>query len=371
MQTWLEINADAITFNLRQFKNLIGKRIMLMPVVKANAYGHGFLEVARICDKSPKIDRICVVNDDEALCLINNNIRKMVQILTFYELNNTQKTLKLAKKSVIFPIFSLKQAVYLNKVGEKARKNIAVHIKVDTGASRVGLLPSEVISFLKNIKKFRRIKIEGVFSHFAASEEDKIFTEHQMHKFSALIKEIEREGFEIPLKHFACSSAAILYPKSRFDAVRLGLSLYGLHPEELSRKKIKLKTALSWRTKIIQVKTLPPWTKIGYGGSYTTKKRTRMAILPVGYWDGYDRRLSNNSYVLINGKRCPVRGRVCMNLIMVELPPQCKAQIGDTATLVGKSGREKITVDELAQKCSTINYEIVDRINPLLPRIIV
>lgn len=371
MLTWVEIDTGAIKFNLRQFRKMIEKRTLLMPVIKANAYGHGFLEVAGICDKSPQVDRICVVNDDEALSLISHKIRKPVQILTFYETGCFKKTLKLAKKGVIFPLFSLKQAIFLNKVGDKAHKKIKVHIKVDTGASRVGLMTGHVIPFLKKVYKLKWLTVEGIYSHFAASEEDRMFTDHQMRKFHDLIAHIEKAGYNIPLKHFACSSAGILYPITRLDGVRLGLSLYGLYPEESSRKLIHLRPALSWRTKIIQIRTLPPLTKIGYGSSFTTKKITRIAVLPVGYWDGYDRRLSNNSDVIIKGKRCPVRGRICMNIMMVELHKKLRVKTGDTATLIGKSGRDKISTDDIAQRCSTINYEIIDRINPLLPRIIV
>lgn len=349
---------------------MVGKKTLLMPVVKANAYGHGFLDVARICDKSPQVDRICVVNDQEAHSLINQNIRKTVQILTFYDTNEAKNALKLAKKGIIFPLFSLKQAIFLNKIGERVGKKIKVHIKVDTGASRVGLLPKEVIPFLQKISKFKRLKIEGIFSHFAASEEDRVFTEHQMKNFDDLIRQIEDKGYKIPIKHFACSSASVLYPKSRMNAVRLGLSLYGLYPDELSRRKIKLQPALAWKTKIIQVRTLPAWTKIGYGGSFTTKKPTKIAVLPVGYWDGYDRGLGNNAYVLIGGKHCPIRGRICMNICMADVSSLNNVKPGDEAVLIGRQGNQSITADDLAKWANTINYEIVDRINPLLPRFV-
>jgi len=369
MLAWVEVDASAIKYNLRQFKKLLGKNCLLMPVIKANAYGHGFLEVAGICAKSPLVDRICVVNDDEALNLIENKIRKPIQILTFYETDNAKKSLKLAKKGVIFPLYTLKQAIFLNKIGEGAGKKIKVHVKIDTGASRVGLLPKETIHFLEKIKKFPRLEIEGIFSHFAASEEDRVFTEYQMKRFEDLLKEIEKKGLKIPLKHFACSAASLLYAKSHLNAVRLGLSLYGLYPDELSRRKIKLRPALSWRAKIIQVRTVPAWTKIGYGGSFTAKKPTKLAILPIGYWDGYDRGLGNNAFVLINGIRCPIRSRVCMNICMADVSAVKKVKAGDVATLIGRQGKGEITAGELAKWADTINYEIVDRINPLLPRI--
>ena len=369
MLTWVEIDKKAIQTNLRQFRKLIGNDRLLMPVVKANAYGHGFLEVAKICDKSPQVDRICVVNDEEAIKLIDNKIRKPVQILTFYETNDVKKALKLAKKGVIFPLYSLQQAIFLNKVGEKTHKKIAVHIKVDTGASRVGLLPAEVVPFRMKLIALKHLHIEGLFSHFAASEEDRVFTEHQMDSFDKISTDLEKIGISVPIKHFACSAASVLFSRSRLDAVRLGLSLYGLYPDDLSRKKISLKPALSWNTKIIQVRSVPAWTKIGYGGSFTTKRTTKLAILPVGYWDGYDRGLGNKAQVIINGKRCPIRGRICMNICMADVTALKNVKIGDKATLIGQQGRQIITADELAKWADTINYEIVDRINPLTPRL--
>ncbi|MFA5127579.1 MAG: alanine racemase [Patescibacteria group bacterium] len=371
MLTWVEVDKEAIEFNLRQFRKLIGSDRLLMPVVKANAYGHGFLEVAKICDKSPQVDRMCVVNDDEAFTLTENKIRKPVQILTFYELDKTEKTLKLAKKGVIFPLFSLKQAIFLNKIGERAGKKIKVHIKVDTGASRVGLLPKEILPFLEKINKFSHLEIEGLFSHFAASEEDRIFTEHQMSSFEKIISDLEKRGYHIPIKHFACSSASVLYKKSLLNGVRLGLSLYGLYPDDLSKKIIKLQPALSWHTKIIQVRTLPAWTKIGYGGSFTTKRTTKIAVLPVGYWDGYDRGLSNKSFVLIGGKKCPIRGRICMNICMADVSAVKNVKAGDGAVLIGRQKSNSISADNLADFAGTINYEIVDRINPLILRKII
>lgn len=369
MLTWVEIDKSAIKQNIIKFRRLVGSKCLIMPVVKANAYGHGFLDVARICDKSPQVDRICVVNDEEALSLIENKIRKPVQILTFFDTKKAKIGLKLAKNDVIFPLFSLEQAKFLNKVGDRAGKNVQVHIKVDTGASRVGLLPNEVISFLEKLHQFPRLKIEGLFSHFAASEEDRIFTEYQMRNFEQLVSEIESRGYKIPMKHFACSAASVLFAKSRLNAIRLGLSLYGLYPDNLSRKKINLEPALSWHTKIIQVRTVPAWTKIGYGGSFTTKKTTKLAILPVGYWDGYDRRLSNTAQVLIHGKKCPIRGRICMNICMVDVTAIKNVKAGDSAVLIGKQGNSVITADDIAGWSGTINYEVVDRINPLIKRV--
>ena len=214
------------------------------------------------------------------------------------------------------------------------------------------------------------MNIEGIFSHFASSETDKMFTEYQLKQFDAVISQIKKQGINIPIKHFACSSAGILYAQSRFNGVRLGLSLYGLYPDDSSRKKINLRPALSWYTKIIQIKTVPAWTKIGYGGTFTTKKTPRWAIIPVGYYDGYDRRFSNASAVWVGGKKHPIRGRICMNLTIVDISGS-KSKVGDKVSLIGKFKKHTVTVDELAKIADTINYEIIDRINPLIPKIVI
>lgn len=369
MHTWVEVSKIAIEHNLKEFRRLIGKDRLLMPVVKSNAYGHGFLGVAQICDKNRAVDRICVINDDEALELIKTGITKPVMILSFYELE-AKKLLILAKKGIIFPVYSLEQAKLLNRVGEMAKKKIKVQIKIDTGASRVGILPTDIKLFIDNIKPLRKLEIEGVWSHFASSESDLDYTKKQYEIFNQVVDLLKKEGVDPPLKHMSCSAATMLFTLKKFNAIRLGLSLYGLYPDDKSRSKIKLKPALTWKTKIIQVKEVPTGTKIGYGGTYIAKIPTKIAIIPVGYWDGYDRKFSNNSWVLVHGKYCAIRGRICMNLSMIDVSHVSEVKTGDEVILIGSDGQSVISADDLAKWANTINYEIVDRINPLLPRII-
>lgn len=368
MFTWLEIDPRAIRHNLRQFKKLIGRKVMLMPVIKANAYGHGFLTVAKICQSAKDADRICVVNLDEALELIKHRFtKKPIMILSFFDRN--EKKLSLAvKNNIIFPLYSLENAALLNKIGERVNKKIKVHLKIDTGASRLGILPAQVPDFIDKLKKYKKLDLEGIWSHFASSEEDFAYTKDQHTAFTSVCKNLKNRGLNIPVKHIACSAAGAIYNFTHENAVRLGLSLYGLYPANKAKKAIKLKPALSWFTTIIQVKTLPTGSKIGYGGTYTAKRPTKIAILPVGYWDGYDRRLSNRGYVLIKNKLCPVLGRVCMNICMVD-STGLAVKTGDKAVLIGKDKTKSITADDLARWCETVNYEVVSRINPLLPRI--
>ncbi len=367
MLTWLEIDSRAIKHNLRQFKKLAGRKVMLMPVIKANAYGHGFLTVAKICQQSHVVDRICVVNLDEALELIKNKLaKKPIMILSFFD--QDEKKLALAiKNNIIFPLYSLENAKLLNKVGEKINKKIKVHLKIDTGASRLGILPADALDFVNIMKKYKQLNMEGIWSHFASSEDDFVYTRNQYEIFKSVCENLTNHNINIPIKHFACSVATMAYNFTRENALRLGLSLYGLYPSN-NKGAIKLKPALSWYTTIIQVKTLSAGVKIGYGGTYMTNRPTKIAILPVGYWDGYDRRLSNRGYVLIKGECCPILGRICMNICMVDVT-NLAVKAGDKVTLIGQDKTKDISADDLAKWCETINYEVVDRINPLLPRI--
>lgn len=366
MLTWLEINTAAIEHNIGQIKKFIGANVLLMPVIKANAYGHGFLNIARICQKNPNVDRICVVSLDEALELIRNKLtKKPVVILSFFD-RDKDKLITAAKNKIIFPLYNLQDATVLNQVGEKVQQKIKVHIKIDTGTSRLGILPKNIISFIEQIKKFKYIEIEGLWSHFSSSEESYKITKKQHSTLKAVEKILTNKGFHIPIVHIACSAAILNHPFTHENAVRLGLSLYGLYANK--NRRISLKPALSWLTKVIHIQNVNAGTAIGYGTTYTTKKPTIIATLPVGYSDGFDRRLSSKGYVLIRGAKCPILGRICMNMCMVDITG-VPVKIGDTATLVGKDKNKTITVENMATWCNTINYEIVARINPLLPRI--
>ncbi|OGH83784.1 MAG: alanine racemase, partial [Candidatus Magasanikbacteria bacterium RIFOXYA2_FULL_44_8] len=356
--------------NLKQFRKIIGSKPLLMPAVKGNAYGHGIVEVAKICDQNREVDKICVVDLNEALQLIKAKIKKSILILSFYE-NDEHKLCSAVKAGAIFPVYNIEQAILLNKIGEGVGRKAVVHIKLDAGTSRIGVLPNTIVDFIKKIIPLKHLTVEGLFSHYASSEDDKLFTENQLRIFVKTISNLKTNGINVPIQHLTCSAASILYPDSHFNAVRIGIGMYGLYPNELARKKIKLRPALSWHTTVMQVKTVPAWTKISYGGTFTTKRATKLAVLPVGYWDGYDRTMSNRAQVLIRGKKCPVRGRICMNMCMVDVTTVKNVRAGDIATLIGTQNRQSLSVEDLAKWADTINYEIVDRINPLLPRVVV
>lgn len=371
--TWLEISRKALKHNVKQFKKIVSKNTKIMAVVKSNAYGHGIVECAIIFKKSG-CQWLGTVNLDEAILLRKNGIKGNILVLSYF---NPIKLKQAVLQNITLTIYGYKAAWNIDRIASKLKKKIKIHFKVDTGASRLGILPHKCILLIKKIKKLQNITLEGIFSHFADAENlDQKFTNKQIDQFEILLTELSKEGIEIPIKHLACSAATILNNRSYFNLVRLGISLYGLWSIENNNKKQKklrlkynLKPALSWHTKIIQIKELPAKTKIGYGCTYQAKKKMKIALIPVGYWDGYDRKLSNNGEVLISGKQCKICGRVCMNLSIVDVTNLGSVKTGDKVTIIGGVGNHRITAEDLAKKIDTINYEVVTKINPLIPRV--
>jgi len=376
--SWLEISKSSLIHNLKQFKKIIGSQTQLMAVVKSNAYGHGLIECAKTFERAGA-DWLGVVNLNEALALKKTGVRKPIMVLSYFDpsLGSLGHLTQAIKKGIRLPIYDLKTAKYLSSIALKAHKTAYLHVKIDTGTSRLGVFPSESVGFIKRLLNLPNLQLEGLFSHLADSENpNQTFTNQQINIFEKLIFKLEEQNINIPLKHMACSAATILNKRSWFNLVRIGISLYGLYSIENGLEKIRrkypwfsLKPALSWHTKVIQVKDLPAGTNIGYGLTYKAKCQTKIAVLPIGYWEGYDRKLSNQADVLIHGRRVPVRGRVCMNITMVDITDIPNVRVGDRVTLIGRDGKEEITTDKLAKKISTINYEIVTRINPLLKRV--
>ncbi len=365
--SWVEISRSAIIHNLGQYQRLVGSEVAVMPIVKSNAYGHGMVEIAKLV--APRVKWLGVVSLGEALALRRLGIKRRIFVLSYIPQSYLKEGIK---QKIDLPIYDLESAKLINAVATKLKIRARVHIKVDTGATRVGILTPQVGGFVQQLATLSNLKIEGIYSHFAASEENQKYTEFQLKRFQQVLADLK---IKIPIRHFACSAASLVEPKTHFNLIRLGLGLYGLWPSELVRKLIQkkhhwleLKPALTWKTRIIQVKDIPAKTKVGYGCSYTAKTKMRIAVIAVGYWEGYDRHLSNQGEVLIGGKRCPLVGRICMNISMIDVSKVGDVKIGQEVVLLGKQGREEITAEELAEKIGTINYEVVTRINPILER---
>lgn len=369
--TWVEISKSALLNNLAAFRELVGQKVQQMPVVKSNAYGHGLIEVAKTI--TPKTDWLAVTSLEEALTIRKAGVKKPIFVLGFFDCTDLKFV---PGKSIILPVYTIESAKLISKIAQKAGRRVPVHLKVDVGTTRIGLLPNEAVAFAKRIQKLPGLALEGVFSHLADSENfNQEYTNRQIKTFEKVIAALEQNKISLKYRHLACSAATIINPRSRFNLVRIGISLYGLWPSKDTKalyekhfNGFKLIPALSWHTTVIQVKTVPINTFIGYGCTYKTKRKTKLAVLPVGYWDGYDRKLSNHGEVLIRGRRARVLGRVCMNMVMVDATDIPGVRLRDEAILIGAQGKELISAEELAEKVGTINYEIVTRINPLIPR---
>ncbi|MBT4649258.1 alanine racemase [bacterium] len=368
MITWIEINQKNLVHNIREFQKL-ALQSQIWPVIKSNAYGHGFKEVASILDKEELVKGLMVVNLDEAIEL-DKIVQKQIIVLSYFDISSeAEESLKIAaEQKIILPVYDLATAEYLNNLGCK----FLINIKIDTGTSRLGFRVEESIETIKKIEELKNLEIVSLFTHFAESEnDDQTFTEQQLEKFRKI-----SDQFPQYKKHTACSAATLSQPTAQNDIIRLGISLYGLWPSEEIRqrgkeKDIILKPVLSWKTKIIQIKDIKPGETVGYNRTWKCEKDCRLAILPVGYNEGYDRLLSNNAEVIIKGKKYFVRGNVCMNLIMVELPSETDIRVGETVTLLGSNGDVAVSAEDLATWSQTINYETVTRINPKIIRIIV
>lgn len=369
-RTWVEVDAAALRANLRLFRHLVGTNVQIAPVIKSNAYGHGTKPVVQSLVKEP-FWGFCVASSDEALALRALTERKIVVLSSWERLDLPA----LLKQDIQLVAWDLTSAQTINQVAGRIGRRAAVHIKFDTGAGRIGLQSEVAVNFWRTFRRLSHLQPVGVFSHFADSEHrHRAFTNQQLRRFAAAAHGAPKAA----LRHIACTAAALRYPESHHTLVRLGLGLYGLWPSPQTRLAARrrwptlgLTPALRWQTRLQQLKIVPRQTPIGYGLTYRTTRATRLGIIPVGYWDGLDRGLSNRGAVVIRGRRAPILGRVCMNLTMIDCTNIRSARVGDVVTIIGAQGRGIVTADEQAAWAGTINYEIVARIAEHIPRRIV
>ncbi|MFZ5753938.1 MAG: alanine racemase [Bacillota bacterium] len=369
---WAEISLPNIIHNYREVRRLVGPAVQVMAIVKANAYGHGAVEVAKSLDKAGA-DRFGVAIMNEAVQLRENGIEKPILILGWTPKEDYRRALL---NGITLTVFSLEEAQELSRISTEMAKKAVIHLKIDTGMGRIGLRPNELsLKEIEKILSLPALEVEGIFTHMAkADEKDKSFTRQQLALFEQFVKEIEdKTGFKFKIKHAANSAAIIDHPEAYFDMVRPGIMLYGLEPSgEVELEKVSLKQAISLRARVSHVKEVPPGTPISYGGRFITKDNSLIATLPLGYADGYSRLLSGQAQVIYRGQLAPVVGRICMDQCMFDatgLEPQVKQ--GDMVTLIGHDGDKFISVDELAQKLGTINYEITCMISARVPRVYV
>ncbi|MCR4441564.1 MAG: alanine racemase [Peptococcaceae bacterium] len=367
---WAEVDLNNIIHNYNQVRRLVGSAIRVMGVVKANAYGHGAVEVAFALDEAGA-DCFGVAIMNEAVQLREAGVRKPVMVLGWTPACDFERALK---HEITLTIFSLEEAEELSRISLKNDKKAFVHIKIDTGMGRLGFRPDERgLEEAARAARLPGLEAEGVFTHLArADEADKTFTRLQVNLFQDFVQEIEKKaGFKFKIKHAANSAAVIDHPEAYFDMVRPGIMLYGLKPSsEVNLGKVELRQALSLRAGVSFVKDVPANVPISYGGRYVTPARSVIASLPLGYADGYSRLLSGRAEVICKGQRLPVVGRICMDQLMVNATAlKTGIKQGDVVTLLGGDGDDFISADELARILGTINYEVVCMISSRVPRV--
>lgn len=360
--TWAEVDLKNLAYNFHQIKKRLAPKTKVMVCVKADAYGHGMIPVSRKL-VSCGVDFLGVASIDEGIKLREAGIRLPILILGAIM---KEDALPLFKYHLTPTLFTDELALHLNKKAAAKKQKIKVHIKVDTGMGRIGVLYSQAFEFIKKVNSLEFIEIEGVSTHLSSADTDSALTRGQISGFNRLILRLRREAIDIPLYHCANSIGLINYKESHFNLVRPGIVVYGLYPK--AGLDISLKAVLSLKTKAVYVKQVPQGYGISYGRTYVTKRRTNVVTLPIGYGDGYPRNLSNKADVLIRGKRFKISGRVCMDQIMVDVG-SLKVKPGEEVVLIGAQGSQRISAEELALLSDTIPYEILCSLGSRVPRV--
>lgn len=361
------VDLNAIRKNLRTMIRCAQNDASICCVIKADAYGHGALAVARYLESERKVWGFAVATTEEAMMLRDNGISKPLIILGYvfpedYEL--------LVEKQVRIPVFSLNMARDISGAAIYNGLRAQIHLAVDTGMGRIGF--ADDISSLREIEeiaKLPNIEIEGIFTHFArADEKDKSYAEEALRRFLLFTDMIESRGIHIPIRHAANSAAIMEFPKSHLSMVRAGISLYGIYPsDEMDRENCHLYPAMELKSRVSYLKTLPKGSPISYGGTYVTDRETKVATIPAGYADGYPRSLSNKGCVLIHGRRAPIIGRICMDQLMADVTGM-DVRIGSTVTLMGRDGDEFLGVDEISALSGRFPYELISVLGKRVPR---
>jgi alanine racemase len=363
---WIEVDLDAISYNYDTVRSIVGEDTRICSVVKADAYGHGVYEVARLLEQKG-VDYFAIAMLDEGVDMRKSGISKPILIFSSLMPNQAYYVLRY---NLTQTITSYAMAKDLSDEAVKQGKTAKIHVKVDTGMGRIGVNYRHAVNLVKSIIHLPNIEIEGIYTHYATSDsEDKNFTLEQWNRFNTILDHLKKEGINIPIAHAATSAAVIDLPFMKLDMVRIGLMMYGLYPRNSMRERIELRPALTFKAKISFFKEIEERMSISYGQNYYAEKGEKIATLPIGYYDGFRRMLAGKVEVLVNGKRCPVVGNICMDHIMVNVTQCDDVKEFDEAVIIGKQGNEEIPIDEIAEKLSTINYEVVSSFGKRLPRI--
>ena len=363
------IDLDAILYNMNSMHQNISEDTKIMAVIKADGYGHGAAEVAECIEHLDYLAGYAVATVEEGLILRNHGIKKPILILGYAFSDQYDELIAADMRPTVF---TREMAQELSQAAGEMGVDCPIHFAVDTGMSRIGYqVTEEAADEMAQIARLPHIMVEGIFTHFArADEADKTSAEEQLALFEKMISMLEERGIRIPVKHCSNSAGIVELKEANMDMVRAGITLYGLWPsEEVRRDIIDLKPALSLITHVAYVKDLEAGRAISYGGTYVTKRPSRIATIPVGYADGYARGLSNKGAVLIHGKRAPICGRVCMDQFMVDVTDIPEIKMGDEVILIGSAGEETITMEEVGELSGRFNYEFVCNLGKRIPRV--
>ena len=353
--TVLEINLDNFEYNLNQIKNKLKPETKIMPVIKANAYG---TYINKRLDILNKFDIVAVAIVDEGEDLRKLGYEKEIFVLNQPDINEIEK---IVQNNLTIGLSSIE---FLKEV-KKQNKDLRVHVEIETGMGRTGVALEKVEEFIEEIKNTKNIKVEGIYTHLSSADNDEEYTKKQLKIFSEAVEKITKKINTIKYIHSSASNGIVNYPEGQYNLVRAGMILYGYESGEGIKEKIELKPVAKLKSKITYLKEVEKGTSISYGRRFITKKKSKIATIPIGYADGLRRCLSNKGEVLINGKKAPIIGSVCMDSFMADVTDLPEVKLGDTVYIWDN---EKITLDELAKKCDTINYEIISTISERVPR---
>jgi alanine racemase len=364
---WAEIDLDAIAYNTKNIKKLIGDK-ELIAIVKADCYGHGAVDVVPTFLENGA-SRLAVAMLTEGIELRENNINAPIVILGYTPLYLGEE---LINYDIEQTVYDLDYAKELSEIALSLNKRAKIHIAIDTGMGRIGFLPcNETVKTIAEICTLKGLEIVGIFSHFSTSdEEDKSYTKEQLLKFTKVMENLKALEIQIPLKHLSNSGAIIDMPETYLNAVRPGIILYGYYPSnEVFKDNLSIKPALTLKSKIGHVKELEPDMYIGYGKTFKTNKKTIVATLPIGYGDGYPRALAENAKIILNGKFAKILGRICMDQCMIDVTNIENVKTGDELIILGEEGDLKFNADDMAGALGTINYEILCMLKSRIPRV--
>ena len=361
------VNLDAIYDNVVNLGKRLKEGTKIIAVVKTDGYGHGAIPIAKTINEL--VYAYAVATVDEAVNLRRHGIIKPIYVIGY---THESQLKRLIAYDIRASVFTYDMGKAVSEMALAEGKVAKIHIKVDTGMSRIGFKPDdESAAIVKKISELPNLEIEGIFTHFAkADEKDKMATRNQYELFSNFINKLEKLGVQIPVKHCSNSAAMMELPEYNLDACRAGIAMYGLYPsEEVDKSLVDLKPALGLKSHIAYIKTIEKGTEVSYGGTFVADREMKIATIPLGYGDGYRRRLSNKGYVLSNGKKASIHGRICMDQFMVDVT-DINASKDDEVVLLGKSGNEEISAERLAEMAGlTFNYEIVCDIGKRIPRV--